>query len=183
MVLKGDACRYGSVQVALHWTTAATVLALLLLGITAASTGDPAREAALLRFHVPLGMFVLALTIVRVGWRFFDTRPGEPAGQPKWQAFTARAVHGLLYVAVIAMGGSGIGLMILSGAGAILFSGAPGPLPDFRGFRPMVVHGAGAAVLAGLVSLHVGAAFYQQFYKRDRLLNRMGLGAVGRKPG
>lgn len=182
MTLKGDAHRYGSVQIALHWTSAAAILALLVLGLMAAATGDPAQKAALLRVHAPLGTLVLALTIARVGWRFFDKRPDKLARQPRWQAFTARTTHALLYAVTISMGVSGIGLMILSGAGAILFSGAPGPLPDFRDFRPLAVHGAGAAAMVGLLSLHVGAALYHQFYKRDRLLARMGVGTVERAP-
>lgn len=180
MTLKGDGLRYGSVQVALHWTSAAAILVLLALGFTAAATDGSAQKAALLRVHVPLGTLVLALTIVWIGWRLFDKKPDEPAGQPRWQAFTARAVHGLLYAVLILMGASGIGLMVLSGAGAILFSGVPGPLPDFRDFRPLAAHGAGAATMVGLLCLHVGAVLYHQFHKQDRLLARMGVGTVGR---
>ncbi len=182
MALKGDAHRYGSVQIALHWTSATAIPALLVLGLMAAATGDPAQKAVLLRVHVPLGTLVLALTVARVGWQFFDRKPDKLARQPRWQAFTAHATHVLLYAVMISMGVSGIGLMILSGAGAILFSGAPGPLPDFRDFRPLAVHGAGAAAMVGLLSLHIGTALYHQFYKRDRLLARMGVGTVGQGP-
>lgn len=178
MTLKGDAHRYGSVQVALHWASAAAILALLALGLSAAASSDPARKAALLRVHVPLGTLVAALTVARVGWRFFDRRPDGPAGQPRWQAFTASSVHALLYLVVIAMGASGIALTVLSGAGAILFSGVPGPLPDFWTFRPMTAHVAGATAMVGLLGLHIGAALYHQFVRQDRLLARMGVGPV-----
>lgn len=182
MTLKGNAHRYGSVQTALHWTSAAAILALLVLGVMAAATDGSAQKATLLRVHAPLGTLLLVLTIARAGWRFFDKRPDKLARQPRWQAFTARATHVLLYAVMISMGVSGIGLIILSGAGAILFSGAPGPLPDFRDFRPLAVHGAGAAAMVGLLSLHIGAALYHQFYKRDRLLARMGVGTVEQGP-
>ena len=181
MTLKGDAHRYGSVQVALHWTSATAILALLVLGLMAA-TGGSAQKATLLRVHAPLGTLLLVLTIARVGWRFFDKRPDKLAQQPRWQAFTARITHALLYAVTILMGVSGIGLMVLSGAGAILFSSAPGPLPDFRDFRPLAVHGAGAAAMVGLLCLHIGAALYHRFYKRDCLLARMGVGTVGQGP-
>ena len=71
----------------------------------------------------------------------------------------------------------GIGTMILSGAGAILFFGAPGPLPDFWHFPPMTAHYLGAIALLALAGLHILAALYHQFYKRDRLLARMGVGS------
>ena len=176
MPLKGDTLRYGSVQVALHWMSAAAILLLLALGLAAAS-GGPA-QAALLRLHAPLGLLTLALTVVRIGWRFLDRRPDEPAGQPHWQSVTARSVHGLLTLVTLAMGASGVALMALSGAGAILFSGVPGPLPDFWHFKPMTVHAAGAAAMIGLLCLHVGAAFYHQFVRQDHLLTRMGVGPV-----
>lgn len=182
MTSKGDALRYGPVSVALHWTSAATVFALLALGFAAAAAGGAGQEAALLRVHAPLGLLALALTVVRIGWRFFGKGPAGPAGQPRWQALTAWAVHASLLLVIVAMGVSGIGLMVLSGAGAILFSGAPGPLPDFGRFRPMMAHEAGAAAMVGLLCLHVGAALWHQVCRRDRLLARMGVGSVEQGP-
>lgn len=178
MALKGDTRRYGSFEIALHWVSAAAILALPGLGLAAANIDDPGQKAALLRVHALLGTLALALTVVRVGWWLFDKRPGNPAGQRRWEAFTAHAVHTLLYLVTIAMGVSGIGLMALSGAGAVLFFGAPGPLPHFPDFRPMTAHQAGAFVMVGLLCIHIGAALYHQVYKRDRLLARMGVGSI-----
>lgn len=176
MALKGTAGRYGALEIGLHWISAAAILALLAVGFSAAITSDIDLKARLLRFHVPLGTLVLVLTLTRLVWWLFDVRPDDPAGQPRWQAMTAHAVHGLLYLVLIVMSSSGIGLLILSGAGAILFAGAPGPLPDFLDFPPMVVHAIGVFTLLGLLGLHVGAAAYHQIWKRDRLLARMGVG-------
>ncbi len=179
MALKGNAGRYGSLAIALHWISAVAILALLVLGFRAASLADAGQKAALLRLHVPLGALVLVLTVARVAWWFFDRRPDDPAGQRPWQSRTAHAVHGLLYLVLIVMGTSGIGLLILSGAGGVLFLGASGPLPQFSDFPPMIVHAAGAFTMAALICFHFGAALYHQFYQRDRLLARMG---VGREP-
>ncbi len=178
MALKGDIRRYGFLEIALHWVSAAAILTLLGLGLTAADISDPGQKAALLRVHAPLGILTLALTVIRAAWWLFDKRPGNPVGQPRWQAFTAHSVHTLLYLVTIAMGVSGIGLMVLSGAGAILFFGAPGPLPHFRDLRPMAVHEAGAFAMIGLLCVHIGAVLYHQTYKRDRLLVRMGVGST-----
>lgn len=71
------------------------------------------------------------------------------------------------------MAASGIGMLALSGAGAILFAGASGTLPDFWAYPPRVPHGIGAWLLVTLFVLHAGAALYHQFVKRDRLLRRM----------
>ena len=179
MPLKGNTHHYGSVSLVLHWISAAAILALLVLGFAAAAV-DSTRAASLLRVHVPLGVLLLALTAVRVGWWFFDIRPGHPAGQPRWQAMMARATHIMLYLVVAVVGVSGIALVMLSGAYVVLFLGKPEPLPNFTNLRPMGVHAAGAFALVGLLCLHIGAALYHQFYKGDHLLARMGIGSAGR---
>ena len=131
------------------------ILALLALGFLAAHAPDRAREAALLRLHVPLGLLVVAMTIARIALWFFDTRPGDIAKQPGWQALTAHVTHILLYGLLILLAVSGIGLMVLSRAAPVLFFKAPGALPRFADFPPMVVHGLGAFAI---VALHRGAA-------------------------
>jgi cytochrome b561 len=81
-----------------------------------------------------------------------------------------------MYAILVIMLGSGIALAILSGLVPILL-GALDPLPDFRTFPPLIAHGLGAWALMGLIALHIAAALYHQFWRRDRLLARMGVGA------
>jgi cytochrome b561 len=50
------------------------------------------------------------------------------------------------------------------------------PLPDFSTVTPSVVHGLAARLLIGLLILHIAAALFHHFVRRDRLLARMGLG-------
>ena len=71
------------------------------------------------------------------------------------------------------MASSGIGIMVLSGAGAIIFAGEPGPLPDLWQFLPRTPHAIAARVLIVLLVLHAGAALYHHFVTRDGLLRRM----------
>lgn len=177
MPIKSSATRYGSVAITVHWLSAAAILALLVLGFRAASMDDAAAKAALLRVHVPLGVFILALTVLRLAWWMVDRKP-RLAGIAPWQAATARVVHALLYATIVAMGASGIGMIVLSGAGPILFGGAPRALPTFSAYAPHVPHALGAFVLLGLLAVHVGAALYHQVVRRDRLLARMGIGRV-----
>lgn len=182
MTLKGNTSRYGALAATLHWVSAVAVLGLLGLGFMAANAPDAARAAPLLRLHVPLGVLVLALTLTRIVWWFSDRRPDDVAGQARWQAVTAHVTHTQLYALLIMMGTSGIGLMVLSGAAPVLFFGAPGVLPHFSGFAPMVVHALGAFAIVALLCLHIGAALYHQFYRRDRLFARMGIGSPQGRP-
>jgi len=177
MAAKSSVDRYGSVAVTIHWATAAAIVALLGLGLAAANAADPATKAGLLRAHVPLGTLVLLLTIFRIVWWFIDRRPAPLAGMPRWQVSAEGLVRILLYALILILGSSGITLIILSGAGAVLFGGAAGPLADFWQFPPMFAHYFAALLLIALVCGHIAAALYHQFLRRDRVLSRMGLGS------
>ncbi len=168
--------RYGSVAIAIHWLSAAAIVALVVLGFAAANSSDPEMKAALLRAHVPLGLFVLLLTVLRIIWWFVDRRPAPPSGQPRWQTSAEAVVRILIYAAIILLGASGVGLLALSGAGTVLFFHAPGQLADFWHFPPMAAHFLAAIVLLALVGLHVAAALHHHYVRRDRVLARMGVG-------
>ena len=175
MTLRGNAGHYGAMAAALHWVSAAAIVAMVAIGFAAATSANTEWTTALLRIHVPLGLIVLALTMARLVWWLLDRRPAAPAG-PNWQRIAARLNHAALYGIVVLMGVSGIGVMVLSGAAAILFSGTTTALPRFFDIAPMKAHALGAIILVALVGLHVGAAIYHQFYRRDHLLARMRIG-------
>ena len=174
--MKSGSDRYGTMAVSVHWLSAALILVLIASGFRAAGTVDPAVKAQLLRIHVPVAIAVLLLTLLRVVWWLaIDSRPDPVVGSPLWQERSARAVHLLFYVVILGMIASGIGIMVLSGAGSIIF-GQGGVLPDFWKFAPRVPHGIGARLLVALLALHVGAALYHHFVLRDGLLWRIWFG-------
>jgi cytochrome b561 len=174
MAMKSEPHRYGAVAATIHWLTALAILMLLTSGFVAASMAGEV-PVNLVRIHVALGLATVLLTLLRiVWWLAIDTRPADIAGTPRWQALAARIVHVLLYCIVLLMGASGIGLVVLSNALPALMGAAP--LPDFARFPPLVVHGLVARILIGLAVLHIAAALFHQFVRRDRLLARMGLG-------
>jgi cytochrome b561 len=175
MSLKSRADRYGAVAISIHWLSAMLIVLLLGSGFRAANAASAVAKAELLRVHVPVALAVLVLTVLRiVWWLVFDRRPDGVAGSPAWQEFAARAVHVLFYVVILGMIASGIGMIVLSGAGPAIFGGAA--LPDFWTYPPRVPHGIGAKLLVGLLGLHVAAALYHHFVVRDGLLWRMWFG-------
>jgi cytochrome b561 len=173
LALKSTADHYGAMVVSIHWLSALLIVMLIASGFRAANTVDPAAKAAILRLHVPIAIPVLALTIVRLGWWGFDRKPNPVSGSPRWQERAAQAVHVLFYVVILGMIASGIGLMALSSAAPMIFGGEGAPLPDFWKYPPRLPHGIGARLLLALLVLHVGAALYHQFVRRDGLLWRM----------
>lgn len=177
MALKSSSARYGSVAIAIHWLTALMIVALFATGLLAAAQVDPAAKVALLRAHIPLGAGVLLLTLLRiVWWLVADRRPALPADQPDWQKFMAKAVHFALYAVVLVTASSGIATIILSGALPAIIGSAT--LPNLETVLPRAVHGLMSRAMLGLLALHIGAALYHQFIRKDRLLARMGVGAA-----
>lgn len=170
---KSSPDRYGTVVVSIHWISVMLVLALLGSGFLAANAGSAAAQAGFLRFHVPAGIALLALTIARALWWRVDRRPGVVAGTFPWRERIARGVHRAFYVVIVLMAASGIGMLAAGGAFATVFGGPGASLPDFDALPPRLPHGAGAWLLIALFVLHGGAALYHTFVRRDGLLSRM----------
>ena len=72
--------RWGSVQIGLHWTIAALILVQVPVGwaMVAASPGD--LQNFLYNVHKNIGVIVLLLATVRLGWRCANPVP-YPAGR------------------------------------------------------------------------------------------------------
>lgn len=175
-MLKSSPDRYGAVPVTIHWLTAILILALLGSGFQAGNAMDSAAKAAFLRFHIPMAIVILLLTVFRiVWWWFIDRKPAPVQGAPLWQDRLARVVHIAFYIVIFGMVASGIGMIALSGAGPIIFGGE-GELPDFLRYPPRIPHGLGAILLIALLVAHVGAALWHHFIRRDGLLWRMWCG-------
>jgi cytochrome b561 len=177
MALKSSPHRYGAVPIAIHWLSAAAILVMLGTGLTAANTTDPTALAGILAVHVSVGIAVLILTLLRIGWWLaVDRRPADKEGLPGWQATLSHIVHYGLYGVVVLMLASGVALALLSGVIPRLFNGSLAVLPDFTEYPPFFAHNIASRLLIGLVAVHVGAALYHQLWRQDRLLARMGLG-------
>ena len=176
--MKSTSTKYGTVAVTIHWLSAVLILIQLASGFRTAATVENAAKEAVLSVHVALGGAILLLMVLRLlWWRFADQKPAPVASDPAWQTFSGRAVHFLFYIVTFGMIASGIGMMVLSGAGEILSGAVDAPLPDFSTIRPRATHGLGGRLMVALLLLHIGAALYHHFVKRDRTLGRMWWGS------
>ncbi len=175
--MKSKSDRYGAVAITLHWLTAILIPVLLISGFRAAQSVDPAAKAAILRFHIPVAIAVLVLTLLRLAWWFMiDRRPEHVAGTKVWEARLASAIHYTLYLIVLGLLVTGVGIVLDSGAAPAIL-GRPGAvLPNFELYPPRFLHGALAKLLIALVLTHVIAALSHHFIRRDGLLWRMWYG-------
>ncbi len=162
----------------LHWLIAVMLVAMLFTGtfvLGETLNADP-NKLSVLRMHMIGGGLVLVLTLLRLFFRMKTAHPAPLLTGNVWADRLAPSVHWLLYVLVLVMAGSGMGIALQAGLPVILFAGQ-GSLPqDFNDLLPRSVHGAIATVLFLFIALHVAAALYHQFIKKDGLLARMGFG-------
>lgn len=172
--------RHGTIPILIHWVSAAAIVWLLVSGFRLADTADPIAKADMLRLHVAIGLAVAVLTLIRGAWWIFVERKGSYGDEPlTLQSAAKHVLHALFYIAIIGMAESGIALMTTSGAGMLVFSNSQSLLPDFTAYAAKVPHGLGAWLMIALITLHVSAALYHQFIKKDHIFARMGMGRSG----
>lgn len=173
-MLKSSPDRYGAIPITIHLLSASVILLALGFGFQAANAIEPAVKAGFLRIHIPAAIIALLLTVFRIIWLWvFDKKPPPMLGVPRWQEQLVRGVHLAFYVIILGMSASGVGMMVLSGAGPIIFGGTGTAPLDFHLYPPRVSHGLGANLLLALLFVHIAAAFYHQFARHDGLLRRM----------
>jgi cytochrome b561 len=174
MALKSTSDRYGTVAISIHWLATLLIVVVLVTGFRSAGTDDVATRLTALRIHLPAAALVLVLTAMRIVWWLgFDQKPDPIAGSAPMQERVARAVHLLLYVVVLGMVASGVGMMVLSGAAPIIFGADSVSLADFWRYPPRVPHGLGARLMVALLVFHVAAALYHHYLRRDPSLRRI----------
>jgi cytochrome b561 len=174
-----EVSRYHPLLVALHWVLAVLIIANLTLGffgLAAAPNADP-QKIGVLRVHMAGGMLILVLMGIRFIVRMWASRPAHAAtGYPLLDRI-APVTHYGFYVIIALMVGTGYATGILAGLPEIVFGGSGAPLPPtFLVYPTRVAHGYIATLLVGLIVLHVVAAFYHQFVRKDRLFRRMFFG-------
>jgi len=161
----------------LHWLILTLLVVQFVLAWTMPHMRRDTQPDTLINLHFSFGVLVLAVAVVRLAWRAMHGEPAPEDGLPPWQLQSARAVHWLLY---------GL-LFVLPILGWINASWRGFPLIMFGVELPALVAKRAAGwgwtgdvhsllanyLLLVLVGLHVAAALYHYFIRRDRVLQRM----------
>lgn len=171
--------RYHTALVTLHWLLAAGLIFALGLGTFALDplpNSSPDKIGAL-KGHMIVGVTILLLMLARLVVRLKTAHPVAASTGNALLDKLAPLAHWALYLLVFIMAASGISTALLAGLPEIVFGGV-GTLPaDFKGLLPRAAHGIVAKLLMLTIALHVMAALYHQFVRRDGLLARMGYGS------
>jgi len=185
--LRNTSSSFGSVTKALHWTIAAFFLlsyCSAYYSIWFTVDGTVANDIAV-QIHITSGILVAALILVRIYWRLTSSLPTPPPGQ-RHEHLAARVSHRLLYACMIVMPITGyLGtyrdaeyLGITKFGDTSLFAWIASTFDttweEFE-IRLDFVHRdiLGSKLLWMLIAIHVGAALFHHFYRRDGVLTRM----------
>jgi cytochrome b561 len=169
--------RFGSLTIALHWfmlALLAAVYACIELRVYWPKGSDP-REL-LKTWHFMLGLSVFALVWLRLVARVRGGTPPITPTPAAWQNRMGYAMHGALYLLMIAMPLGG--WLILSASGKpIPFFGLelPALVAGNKALADQVkeIHETGGTVGYWLIGLHAAAALFHHYVQRDNTLNRM----------
>ncbi|OOY03801.1 cytochrome b [Thioclava sp. F28-4] len=152
---------YSKTQIWLHWAVVLLLIVQYLFNDAMGHTFHDLMEsgsasAGVLTYgHIVLGIAVLVLAIWRLILRASHGAPEPPENDPAIFRRGAAAVHWLLYALLFA----------IPIAGLVAYYGQLGLAAE--------THSILTTVLLWLAGLHVAAALYHQYVKRDHLIRRM----------
>jgi cytochrome b561 len=168
---------YGGAAKFFHWTVAIAVLTMIPVGIVMNRLAPGTAQNALYTVHRSLGALVLALMILRLANRLIVGWPApEPTITPA-QRIASHIVHNLLYLLLIVQ--PLLGWYATSAYGAQISFFGLFTLPALTekneewAKQLFPYHEALGFIIAALLVLHIGAALYHYFIRRDGVLQRM----------
>jgi cytochrome b561 len=162
----------------LHWLIVAMLIAQFIFAWTMPHIGRSVPVSTLIDLHVWFGVSILFVAVIRLAWRAIHSEPEPEDGLPPWQVVSARVMHWLLYLLLFVV--PILGWINASWRGMTVSFFGLFDLPKLVATRAPNwgftgdLHGLLANyVMLALVGLHVAAAFYHYFIRRDGVLQRM----------
>jgi len=161
----------------MHWLTAGLVLSVFVLAFSIDLATSRASHTVFLQLHRSVGLTVWVVTLVRLAWRNSAKYPDWPSDMSQTMRVAAMASEYALYALLLAQPLLGILQTNAHGDHVNLFF--IGQLPALiEKNRPLAqqlltVHKAVGFSLLGLIALHVSAALFHHFWRRDDTLTAM----------
>ena len=165
----------------LHWSMAALILLMLFVGI--GMVASISLRPTLVSLHRPIGIAILLLLIVRLINRALHQPPPLPVDLSAIQALAARSSHWLLYGLMFALPLVGWAMLSAGGYPVTMFNGvALPPIAPHDATIYAVLRSAHtwlALLLLVTVLMHLAAALYHAWVRRDGVFASMARGEPG----
>lgn len=167
---------YGTTAKVFHWLIVALLVVQYPLGWLMPDIRRGMTPGAAMNFHISMGLVVLALIVLRFGWRV--THPvAQDDTLPHWQRVGAEALHWALYLLVLVTTITGWFYASMRGWTLTLFGVVPVPPLTVEGseFGRSIgrLHENVTWVLIAAIGVHVAAALVHLIVFRDRVMARM----------
>jgi cytochrome b561 len=162
-----------------HWLTFLLASILVPVGFVMADRAErnifDALTNSLFSTHKLIGFSLLWITVLRLGYRLLSGAPQPEPGLPPWQAAVSRVAHWGLYALLLIiplLGWLGISMYPALDIFGLFSLPAIAQKSDLAN-QVLELHKAAAWVLIALVVLHVSAALFHYFVRKDGVLQRM----------
>lgn len=168
---------YDRIGKAVHWTTLLLIVGVYVAVWASHAAGTREQSALLVQLHRSMGLTILALTLFRLAWRWNARIPPLPADLPLFQKLAARAIEYILYALLLLQ--PTLGLLNTNARGRRVDFYFLAELPPVLGpdkvlaKAAMAAHELVAYLLLTLIVLHMAAALFHHFVRRDNVLNAM----------
>ena len=177
---RNTSASFGLVAIVFHWTIALLFLAQLALGYFLSRDIDPVLQFNLFQYHKSIGFLVLALAAPRFIWSVFSRKPRALDGGGMASRLAARAAHAALLFLTLAVPLAGWAVASTSPLqipsyvfDLVVVPGLPMAISDQAEAFWTEVHATLAYLAAVIVVLHVAAALWHHFVRKDPTLRRM----------
>jgi cytochrome b561/polyisoprenoid-binding protein YceI len=177
--LKNSADRWGGVAKLFHWVVVILIVTQFVLANKAESLPLGMAKLGMLARHKSVGITILGIALLRLLWRFANRNsPPLPPNLRAHERILAYLTHHGLYLLLFALPLTGWAMSSAKNYPVSWF-GIGGALPNlvapdealFETLR--TTHGVLAGVLFWLAVLHIGAALWHHFVRKDTILKRM----------
>lgn len=169
--------QYSGFSKLLHWLVAISVIVMIPIGIAMVRVGPGDLQNVFYTVHRSLGVLVLGLMIIRLLNRLIAGAPPPEPTLTAMQRAVSHVVHMSLYALLIAQ--ALIGWVATSAFGAAISFFGLFRVPDLVSKDQALsgplftAHIWIGFLIAALVLMHIAAALYHGFIRRDGVLQRM----------
>jgi len=161
----------------MHWLTAGLMLLVFVFAFSIDLATSRASHTAFLQLHRSVGLTVWIVTLLRLAWRQFAEYPDWPSNLSQTMRVAAMATEYSLYALLLTQ--PILGLLQTSAHGDQVNLFFIGQLPALiqknrlLAQQLLMVHRAVGFSLLGLIALHMSAALFHHFWRRDDTLTAM----------